>query len=69
MIVLPTRRRLVRRRDTLYRQLESILQHASVSQVEDVMRRIHTINLRLRTYFQREHEPTEIFESQDTFTA
>ena len=63
MILLPTRRRLERRRDTLYEHLLSIMQHASVHQVEDIMRQIHGINLKLKTYFQRElrHEPKEIF--------
>lgn len=62
MIILPTRRRLERRRDQLYQHLESILQHASVEQVETIMRKIHLINLRLRTYFKRDNEPKEIFE-------
>lgn len=51
MIVLPTRRRLERRRDALYQHLQTILQHASVSQVEDIMRQIHGITLRLKSYF------------------
>ena len=67
MIILPTRRRLVRRRDALYRQLHAILHHASVSQVEDIMRKIHGINLKLKIYFNREgqHEPREIFEDEE----
>ncbi len=63
MILLPTRRRLERRRDALYEHLESILQCASVHQVEDIMRKIHGINSKLRTYFVKEqHEPQELFE-------
>lgn len=66
MIILPTRRRLERRRDALYRQLHS-LQSASVKQVEDIMRKIHGINLKLKTYFTREgqHEAEELFEDKD----
>ena len=71
MILLPTRRRLERRRDALYRQLDSILQCASVQQVENIMRKIHGINLKLKTYFIREgqHEATELFEDKDPFEA
>jgi hypothetical protein len=71
MIVLPTRHRLERRRDALYQHLQSILQTASVSQVEAIMRRIHCINLRLRTYFIREgqYETKETFNIQDTIEA
>jgi hypothetical protein len=67
MIVLPTKRRLERRRDALHEKLDSILQCASVHQVEEIMRRIHAINLRLRTYFIRENEREhkELFEDQD----
>ena len=70
MILLPTRRRLVRRRDALYEHLDSVLHSASVHQVEDIMRKIHSINLRLRTYFIRENErePKELFEEKDPFT-
>ena len=62
MIELPTRKRLERRRERLYAHLHSILQTASVLQVENIMRQIHAINLRLRTYFQRElsREPKEL---------
>ena len=68
MIVLPTRRRLERRRDTLYKRLH-LLQNASVHEVEDIMRKIHGINLKLRTYFIREgqHEATELFKEKDPF--
>ena len=63
MIVLPTRQRLERRRDRLYRLLDDILLTATICQVESVMRQIHTINLRLRTYFKSEmaREAKEIF--------
>jgi hypothetical protein len=63
MILLPTRRRLERRRDTLYEHLLSIMQHASVHQVEGIMRQINCINLKLKSYFTREghHEAKEIF--------
>jgi len=63
MIELPTRRRLERRRERLYAHLDSILHYASVQRVEDIMRQVHSINLRLRTYFQREikNEPQELF--------
>lgn len=67
MILLPTRRRLERRRDALYKHLQSIIQHASVHQVEHIMRQIHGINQKLKTYFVREHEPEEIFEDIDPF--
>lgn len=69
MILLPTRRRLERRRDALYKQLDSILYYASVQQVEDIMRKIHGINLKLKTYFTREghHEAEELFEDKDPF--
>ena len=71
MIILPTRRRLERRRDALYRKLHYIIRHASVSQVEEIMRRIHGINLKLKTYFNNkegEYEAaTEIFDIEDPF--
>lgn len=54
MITLPTRKRLEHRRDALYRHLHGILQHATTQQVEDIMRRIHIINYRLLSYFQKE---------------
>lgn len=64
MIILPTKRRLTRKRDALYAHLQSVIQHASIHQVEDIMRDIHRINQRLLTYFRREDrpEPTEIFD-------
>ncbi len=65
MIILPTRQRLIRRRDALYRHLESIIQCASVHHIEDIMKQIHSINLKLRTYFIREHEPKEIFSDEE----
>lgn len=61
MIILPTRRRLIMRRDSLYEHLYAILQHASIHQVEEILRQIHSINQRLRTYFIRQHEAKEIF--------
>ena len=69
MILLPTRRRLERRRDALYKYLHKIVTSASVHEVEDIMRKIHCINLKLRTYFFREgqHEATELFEDKDPF--
>ena len=66
MIILPTRQKLIRRRDALYEKLDSIVNCASVHQVEDILRRIHSINLKLRTYFVKEHEPKELFEDEDT---
>lgn len=63
MILLPTRKRLEKRRDTLYQRLDSILGHANVHQVEGIMRKVHIINQKLLTYFKREHEPKEIFEN------
>ena len=70
MIILPTRRRLERRRDALYKRLQ-ILQNASVHEVESIMRKIHCINIKLKTYFIREghHEATELFEDKDPFDA
>jgi hypothetical protein len=67
MIILPTRQRLVRRRDNLYKRLDAIIQIASVHQVENIMREIHGINLKLRSYFVRENErePKEIFLDDD----
>lgn len=67
MIILPARRRLERRRDALYKRLQAILTGASVHEVEDVMRKIHGINLKLKTYFTRErqHEAEELFEDKD----
>ena len=68
MIILPTRRRLERRRDELYRHLGDFLPVASIIEVEGIMRRIHCINLKLRTYFIKEgqNETTELFEDKDT---
>jgi hypothetical protein len=67
MIELPTRRRLERRRDRLYKLLGSIVTSTSVHNVEGIMRQIHAINLRLRTYFKAEfmREPKEIFIDQN----
>lgn len=68
MIELPTRRRLERRRDALYQHLQLFLQRLSVNEVEDTMRKIHGINLKLKTYFSREgYEPEELFEDKDPF--
>ncbi len=63
MIELPTRRRLERRRDRLYEHLHSILHNASVIQVENIMRQIHAINLKLRIYFKGgiDRQPQELF--------
>ena len=61
MIILPTRQRLERRRDKLYIHLHNIVNCASVCQVEDIMRQIHGINLRLKTYFKPQREPQEYF--------
>lgn len=62
MIELPTRRRLVRRRDRLYLRLWTILSCCTYQQVEEIMRQIHNINLRLRTYFNNgKPEPEELF--------
>ena len=65
MIILPTRRKLIKKREALYEHLYSILQYAPIQQVEEIMRRIHAINYRLRSYFRREHEPEQIFEDND----
>ena len=69
MMVLPTRRRLERRRDALYKYLDNIVTSASVHEVEDIMRKIHGINFKLKTYFIRQdgHEPAELFEEKDDF--
>ena len=63
MIELPTRRRLERRRDRLYAHLHYILHNASVIQVENIMRQIHGINLKLRTFFKGgiDRQPQELF--------
>lgn len=63
MIELPTRRRLERRRNRLYVYLDSILHNASANRVESIMRQIHCINLRLRTYFKGsiDRQPQELF--------
>lgn len=66
MIILPTRRRLEARRDALYQKLSELVNiQNAVHQTEDTMRKIHIINLRLRTYFKRAHEPKELFEDED----
>ena len=69
MIVLPTRRRLERRRDALYKYLYKIVTSESVHEVEDIMRQIHGINFKLKNYFVREgqHEAAELFEEKDDF--
>jgi len=67
MILLPTRQRLIRRRDALYKRLESCIHIASVHQVEEIMRQIHGINLKLRTYFIKEHEPKEVFCDEEEY--
>jgi hypothetical protein len=66
MIILPTKRKLERRRDILYERLDTLIHIPnSVRQTEDIMRRIHMINLRLRTYFTKGHEPKELFDEED----
>ena len=65
MIILPTRKRLISRRDALYDKLKSSLQCASIHEVEDIMRKIHNINLKLRTYFIQKHEPQEFFDDNN----
>jgi hypothetical protein len=62
MIILPSRNRLNRRASALYAKLLAAMQHASVSQVEDVMRRIHIINLKILNYGTQTKETVEIFE-------
>lgn len=68
MILLPTRRRLERRRNALYKRLQQ-LQNTSVYEVEDIMRKIHIINSKIITYFIRDgqHETKELFEDKDLF--
>ena len=63
MIELPTKRRLERRRERLYAYLDSIIRFASTHQVESIMRQIHGINLKLRTYFKGgiDRETKELF--------
>ena len=65
MIILPTRRRLEQRRDKLYSHLEAIVNCASIHQVEDILRQIHIINLRLKTYFKSTREPEEYFNDNE----
>ena len=65
MIILPTRQRLERRRDKLYIHLHHIIDCASVCQVEDIMRQIHGINLRLKTYFKPQREPQEFIKPDE----
>jgi len=66
MIILPTRRKLIRKRDALYQQLEEVVHCATIHQIEDIMRKIHGINLKLKTYFRRnEYEPKEVFKDDD----
>jgi hypothetical protein len=67
MIELPTKRRLERRRDKLYNRLQSVLPHASIIEVEDIMRMIHIINHKLYTCFRGgiERETKELFDQED----
>lgn len=65
MIILPTRRRLIKRRDALYEMLLGKLQHSSVHEVEGLMRKVHLINYKLRTYFIQVYEPEEVFHDED----
>jgi hypothetical protein len=69
MIVLPTRKRLERRRDALYKHLFTVVTSTSIHEVEYVMRQIHGINRKLKNYFVREgqHEAAELFEEKDDF--
>ena len=57
MIVLPAKKKLIRKRAELYAHLSSIIHIAPAQHVENIMRQIHCINFRLRTYFQRERDP------------
>lgn len=61
MIVISSRRKLIRRRDALYEHLLSVVHHAPPQQVEDIMRKVHIINHRLVSYIVKENEPKEIF--------
>lgn len=61
MIILPTRRNLIRKRDALYERLNADIGTVSVHQTEDIMRRINIINGKLQTYFLQAYEPKEIF--------
>jgi hypothetical protein len=67
MIELPTKRRLERRRDRLYNHLLSVIHHATIIEVEDIMRKIHIINHKLYTCFRGgiEHETKELFIEQE----
>ena len=65
MIILPTRRRLERRRDKLYAELNLIINSAPINEIENITRKIHVITLRLRTYFKPEREPEEYFNDNE----
>lgn len=63
MIELPTQRRLERRCERLYAYLNKILHKATIQEVENVMRQIHFINLKIRIYFKgsMDRQPQELF--------
>lgn len=56
MIPLPSKQKLIVRRKALYDKLDNIIQFCSIEQVEETMREIHRINMRIRTYFVRKKE-------------
>lgn len=63
MIPLPTKKRLRRKVDEEYAHLHSIIGCCTVHQVEDSMRKIHGLLLKIKAYgFTPQKETTEIFE-------
>lgn len=59
MIILPTHKNLLKKRNELYEHMRSIVQCSSIHQIEDTMRKIHGINLKIRNYFIREYDYKE----------
>lgn len=65
MIELVTRRRIRGRRDAIYRFILDNIYTLSVTHLEHLMRRIHILNLKLKSYDScPQKEPEEVFKEE-----
>ena len=65
MIELVTRRRISGRRDAVYKYILDNIHALSVTRLEHLMRRIHILNLKLKSYDTiPQKEPEEVFKEE-----
>ena len=65
MIELVTRKRLRRRRDAIYQHIISDIHSIQLHHLEELMRSIHILNLRIKSYDTiPQQEPEEIFQEK-----